>query len=78
MQRKERPSSTRRAESRVGRWKESFAATVPKLTPESTMSALKSSIDLYLELASPRQKELSVAPADQARRVVLQALGQSP
>ena len=77
MQRKERPSSARRAESRVGRWKESFAATVPKLTPESTMSALKS-IDLYLELASPRQKELSVAPADQARRVVLQALGQSP
>src|SRR5437588_4291171 len=52
MQRKERPSSARRAESRVGRWKESFAATVPKLTPESTMSALKS-IDLYLELAVP-------------------------
>jgi len=28
--------------------------------------------------AGPLQRELSVGPADQARRVVLQALGQSP
>jgi len=76
MHREERPSSARRAESRVGPWTEKFAATVPRLTQESTMNALKSSIHLYVELSDPLQKKLSLAPADQARTVVLYALEQ--
>jgi len=76
MLREERPSSARRAESRVGPWTEKFAATVPRLTQESTMNALKSSIHLYVELTDLLHKKFSIEPADQARSAVLHALEQ--
>jgi predicted nucleotidyltransferase len=74
MHRDERPSSARRVESRLGPWKETFAATVPTLTQESTMDALKASIHLYVDLADSLQKRHGVQPAEQARVVVLRAL----
>jgi len=70
----ERASSARRAEARVGRWGERFAATVPSLGQESMMDALRSAIRLYVDLADPLQKKIGVQPADQARAVVLDAL----
>jgi len=74
MHRDERPSSASRAESRVGSWRQQFAATVPSLGRESTIEALRASIQLYVDLAAPLQKKFGVPTADRARALVLHAL----
>jgi hypothetical protein len=74
MRRDELPSSARRAEGRVGPWKEQFAATVATRSQESAMEALRSSIELYVDLVEPLQKRFGVQPADQARAVAFRAL----
>jgi len=74
MHRDELPSAARRAESRVGPWEERFAATVATLDQHSTMEALKSSIELYVDLVGPLQGKYGVRPADEARAVSLSAL----
>jgi hypothetical protein len=69
-----RPIGARRAEARVGAWAERFAATVPALSRESTLSALRTTVGLYTELADPLLDEHGIARSDTARDVVGRAL----
>ena len=66
----ERPAGARRAEGRMGIWAERFAATVPRIDPDSMMDALRATLDLYVELADPLLASFAVSPADAARAAV--------
>jgi len=67
-------SGSRRAEQRLGQWADRFSATVPALTKQSIMTALREAMRLYADLADPLLEQHGVARADEARTVVLRAL----
>jgi hypothetical protein len=74
MHRGELSSGARRAEQRMGAWMERFDATVPVLTRESALDALRATMSLYMEFADPLLERHEHPPAEDARRVVLAAL----
>lgn len=74
LHRGELESGSRRAEQRLGPWGDRFSATVPALTQESLMTALREAMRLYVSLADPLLGQHGVPRADEARVTVLQAL----
>jgi predicted nucleotidyltransferase len=74
MHREERPSAARRVEARTGEWTEQFADTLPVLSRESMMKALRASMALYQALADPLLHRYGIEEGRAARAVVLNAL----
>jgi hypothetical protein len=74
MQRGERASAARRVEARTGTWTRQFAETVPVLSGESMLTALRASMALYQSLADPLLDRYGVEVSEDARAVVLEAL----
>jgi hypothetical protein len=70
------PAGSRRAEQLVGDLGPRFELTVPTLEGPATMQALTEVASLYQELADPQLEKEGIAPASEARRVVLGALEQ--
>jgi hypothetical protein len=74
MHRGERPSGARRVESRLGEWAQQFADTLPELSGDSMMNALRATMTLYQALADPLLNRYRVEPARAARAAALGAL----
>jgi hypothetical protein len=74
MQRGERASGARRVEARTGTWTRQFAETLPVLSKESMLTALRASMALYQRLADPLLDRHGVEESGDARAVVLEAL----
>jgi hypothetical protein len=74
MRREERSSGARRVEARTGEWTQQFADTLPVLSQESMMKALRASMALYQALADPLLRRYRVEEGGAARAVVLDAL----
>lgn len=74
MQRGERASAARRVEARTGMWARQFAETLPVLSRESMLTALRASMALYQSLADPLLDRYGVEVSGDARAVVLEAL----
>ncbi len=74
LRRGEHPSGARRVEARIGEWTHQFADTVPVLSRESMMEALRASMTLYQLLADPFLDRFGVEVGRAARAVVLEAL----
>jgi predicted nucleotidyltransferase len=74
LHRGEHASGSRRAEQRLGSWADRFAATVPTLSQQSALAALRGTMQLYQDLADPLLEKHGVPRADKARGVVLEAL----
>ena len=74
IRRGERPSGARRVEARIGEWAHQFADTLPVLSRESMMRALRASMTLYQMLADPLLERYGVEAGRAARTVVLDAL----
>ena len=70
-----RPSGARRVEDALGDREEAFAKTISAThDPAAVLSALRTGIDLYLDLSAPLLAEHGVAPNEAARAVVRPAL----
>ncbi|HXJ66557.1 MAG TPA: nucleotidyltransferase domain-containing protein [Actinomycetota bacterium] len=73
-QRGEAGGGSRRIEQHLGPLADRFAATVPAMTQESVLAALREAMRLYVELADPLLAEHGLARNDAARSVVHRAL----
>jgi hypothetical protein len=74
MGRGERPTGARRVEARIGEWSDRFADTLPVLSRESMMEALRATMALYQLLADPLLERFGVEVSSVARAVALDAL----
>ena len=70
----ERPGGARRVEPRLGEWAQQFADTLPELSGESMMNALRATMTLYQALADPLLNQYRVEAAQAARAAALGAL----